>query len=130
MNHPTHTELPLAGSSKDSGGCCGGGTGGCGCSSTSPTHADETASVTAGDRGNEQTMTAEGTARAFGVTGMTCGHCVAAVTEELKQLPGVTHVGVDLVAGGASTVTITGTQSLDEALVATALEEAGDYHLV
>ncbi len=34
------------------------------------------------------------------VAGMTCGHCVSAVTEELTQLPGVTDVTIDLVAGG------------------------------
>ena len=34
------------------------------------------------------------------VTGMTCGHCVAAVTEEIGRLDGVSDVDVDLVAGG------------------------------
>jgi len=35
------------------------------------------------------------------VTGMTCGHCAAAVTEELTALPGVSEVSVDLTAPGA-----------------------------
>ena len=34
----------------------------------------------------------------YTVTGMTCGHCVSAVTEESPQLPGVTDVDVDLPA--------------------------------
>jgi len=63
------------------------------------------------------------------VTGMTCGHCVSAVTEELTQLPGVTGVVVDLVAGGTSPVTVTSEQPLDDAAVAAAVDEAG-YELV
>ena len=43
----------------------------------------------------------------FPVTGMTCGHCVSAVSSEIKEIPGVTDVNVDLVAGGTSTVTVT-----------------------
>ena len=63
------------------------------------------------------------------VAGMTCGHCVSAVTEELTQLPGVTDVTVDLVAGGSSPVTVTSEQPLDDAAVAAAVDEAG-YELV
>jgi len=63
------------------------------------------------------------------VAGMTCGHCVSAVTEELTQLPGVTDVVVDLVAGGTSPVTVTSEQPLDDAAVAAAVDEAG-YELV
>ncbi len=65
----------------------------------------------------------------FPVTGMTCSHCVGAVTSELKQLPGVTDVSVDLVAGGTSQVTVASGAPLGEADVAGALDEAGDYHL-
>lgn len=63
------------------------------------------------------------------VAGMTCGHCVSAVTEELTQLPGVTDVSIDLVAGGTSPVTVTSDQPLDDAAVAAAVDEAG-YELV
>lgn len=70
------------------------------------------------------------TTRSFQVTGMTCGHCASAVTDEITQLPGVSDVAVNLVAGGTSTVRVTGTEPLDDALVATALQEAGDYQLV
>jgi copper chaperone CopZ len=40
----------------------------------------------------------------YTVTGMTCGHCVASVTEEISELDGVTDVAVDLPTG-AVTVT-------------------------
>ena len=63
------------------------------------------------------------------VAGMTCGHCVSAVTEELTQLPGVTDVAIDLVAGGTSPVTVTSDGPLDDTAVAAAVDEAG-YELV
>lgn len=65
----------------------------------------------------------------YSVTGMTCGHCVSAVSDELKELDGVTDVDVDLEAGGASSVTVTSGAPLDETDVAAALDEAGDYQL-
>ncbi len=65
----------------------------------------------------------------YRVTGLTCGHCVNAVTEELRALPEVTDVGVELAAGGVSAVTVTSAQPLAEDEVATALDEAGDYRL-
>lgn len=65
----------------------------------------------------------------YRVTGMTCGHCVSAVTAELTTLPGVTGVSVDLGAGGTSTVTVTSATPLTGDQVAAALDEAGDYHL-
>ena len=40
----------------------------------------------------------------YSVSGMTCGHCTAAVTEELSKLAGVQEVSIDLVAGGTSAV--------------------------
>ena len=59
------------------------------------------------------------------VSGMTCGHCVSAVTEELTALAGVTDVAVDLVAGGTSTVIVTSETALDAAAVQAAVDEAG-----
>ncbi|WP_420826581.1 heavy-metal-associated domain-containing protein [Micrococcus luteus] len=59
----------------------------------------------------------------YEVTGMTCGHCAASVTEELSAVDGVTAVDVQLVAGGVSTVTVTGPVS--PAAVRSAIEEAG-----
>ena len=63
------------------------------------------------------------------VRGMTCGHCVAAVTEELKSIQGVTDVTVDLVEGGDSTVSVTSTDPLDVERVKVAVDEAG-YELI
>lgn len=68
--------------------------------------------------------------QSFPVTGMTCGHCVSAVTSEVSALPGVTNVQVDLVADGTSTVSVTSDEALTEDQVAAALDEAGDYQLV
>lgn len=59
------------------------------------------------------------------VAGMTCGHCVAAVTEELSALPGVVDVAVDLHAGEDSPVTITSAAPLERAAVESAVTEAG-----
>ncbi len=61
----------------------------------------------------------------YQVNGMTCGHCVAAVKEELQALDGVTAVEVALVPGGASTVEVTSQRRLDEATVRGAVDEAG-----
>ncbi|MGY1744985.1 heavy-metal-associated domain-containing protein [Blastococcus sp. SYSU D00695] len=58
----------------------------------------------------------------YTVVGMTCGHCVSAVTEEVGALPGVSEVHVDLPIGA---VTVTSDAPLDEAAVAAAVEEAG-----
>jgi copper chaperone CopZ len=58
----------------------------------------------------------------YNVTGMTCGHCVQAVTEELSRLPGVRDVRVDLNTG-VVTVESDGQVPLDE--VRAAVDEAG-----
>jgi copper chaperone CopZ len=65
------------------------------------------------------------TTATYTVTGMTCGHCVSAVTEELRALPGVQAVEIDLVSGGASGVTITSAEPLNETAVRDAVVEAG-----
>jgi copper chaperone len=62
---------------------------------------------------------------AYVVTGMTCGHCVSAVTSELSKLPGVASVDVNLVAGGESLVTVCSIDALDPAAVRHAVDEAG-----
>lgn len=59
------------------------------------------------------------------VSGMTCGHCVSSVSEELEALDGVKSVAVDLNAGGISTVTITSTQELSPSEIGEAVAEAG-----
>ena len=58
----------------------------------------------------------------FTVIGMTCGHCVSAVTEEVGQVPGVTDVDVDLASGR---LTVTSDAPLDDSAVRAAVEEAG-----
>ena len=57
----------------------------------------------------------------YHVTGMTCGHCEKAVTEEVGAIPGVTEVKVDLPTGH---VTVTGSGLSDDAVRA-AVDEAG-----
>ena len=69
------------------------------------------------------------TSRRFLVTGMTCDHCVRAVTEELTSLDSVASVVVTLVPGGVSTVLVEAFPSLTDAEVAASLEEAGAYAL-
>ena len=59
------------------------------------------------------------------VAGMTCGHCTAAVSQELSSLPGVVAVAIDLHPGDDSPVTITSEGPLDAAAVADAVAEAG-----
>jgi copper ion binding protein len=56
------------------------------------------------------------------VAGMTCGHCVAAVTEEVSKLAGVSDVAVDLDSGRVS---VTSAEPLAVADVRTAVDEAG-----
>ncbi|WP_433075971.1 heavy-metal-associated domain-containing protein [Dactylosporangium sp. CA-139114] len=58
----------------------------------------------------------------YTVTGMTCSHCVNAVTEELGRLEGVSAVAVDLPTGA---VTVTSDRPLDPAAVREAVDEAG-----
>jgi copper chaperone CopZ len=58
----------------------------------------------------------------YTVTGMTCGHCVQAVSTELGRLPGVRDVRVDLPSGTVA-VTSDGPLPIDE--VRTAVDEAG-----
>ncbi len=65
----------------------------------------------------------------YQVNGMTCEHCVRAVTAELTGLAGVTSVSVGLVPGGTSAVTVASEAPLDGQAVAAALDEAGDYRL-
>ena len=67
--------------------------------------------------------------RRYLVNGMTCDHCVRAVTEELTSLEAVEAVDVTLVPGGLSTVVVEASPSLTDADVAASLDEAGAYAL-
>ena len=60
------------------------------------------------------------------VQGMTCGHCVKAVTEEISAIPGVSDVVVELESG---LVTVTADTDPSGDAVAAAVDEAG-YTLV
>jgi copper ion binding protein len=62
----------------------------------------------------------------YTVEGMTCGHCVKAVTEELSELAGVLDVQVDLATG---TAVVQSEAPLTESEVKAAVDEAG-YTLV
>lgn len=62
----------------------------------------------------------------YTVNGMTCGHCVASVTEEVSEIDGVTDVKVDLASGR---VEITSDAAIEPAAVKAAIDEAG-YELV
>ena len=99
--------LPMA---QDTGCAC--------CSPVSP--ATDAASIE-GSAMNTQT---------FSVNGMTCGHCASAVTDEMKALPGVSNVDIQLVPEGASIVTVRSSEPLTDEQVSAALDEAGDYRLL
>ncbi|MGY0231027.1 heavy-metal-associated domain-containing protein [Longispora urticae] len=58
----------------------------------------------------------------YTVAGMTCGHCVSAVSAELTKLPGVNNVTVDL---GSKAVTVTSEAPLELDQVRAAVDEAG-----
>lgn len=58
----------------------------------------------------------------YTVAGMTCGHCVKSVTEEVSQVSGVTNVNVELATGG---LTVTSDSGVEDAAVRAAVEEAG-----
>ncbi|SFW65021.1 heavy-metal-associated domain-containing protein [Amycolatopsis australiensis] len=62
------------------------------------------------------------TTSTFTVTGMTCSHCVASVSEEVGAIEGITDVAVDLPTGA---LTVTSAEPIDEARVRAAVEEAG-----
>jgi copper chaperone len=59
----------------------------------------------------------------FEVLGMTCGHCVSAVTTELTDaIPGITGVQIDLASGR---VVVSSDRQLDKSAIAAAVDEAG-----
>ena len=79
----------------------------CGCATATATAAD------AGSGAEERWV--------YSVEGMTCGHCVASVTEEVGGVPGVTGVEVDLESGRVS---VSGA-GFEDAAIGTAVREAG-----
>lgn len=67
-------------------------------------------------------MTTDAISNDYTVTGMTCGHCVSAVTAEVSQIPGVSDVAVDLDTGR---LTFTSDAPVSREAVAAAVDEAG-----
>ncbi|BFM25923.1 copper chaperone [Microbacterium testaceum] len=98
-------DLGLSASTPTSGGCGDA----CGCGHGAAASAPSTRSATDELR----------------VEGMTCDHCVRAVTEELSALDGVEVLDVELHVGGASIVRIASTGAADAAALAGAIDEAG-----
>lgn len=76
----------------------------------------------AGRQSADPTGTSAGTAT-YQVEGMTCGHCVGSVAEAVSALDGADDVRVELVAGGASPVTVT--RPASAGAVQAAIEAAG-----
>ncbi len=66
------------------------------------------------------------TTATYTVSGMTCGHCVMSVTEEVTEVAGVTAVDVDLASGR---LTVTSDAPVDAALIRKAVTDAG-YQVV
>ncbi|GAT70996.1 heavy metal transport/detoxification protein [Planomonospora sphaerica] len=66
------------------------------------------------------------TTTTYTVAGMTCGHCVSSVTEEVGAVPGVTGVDVDLATGRVS---VDSDGPVDAAAITAAVAEAG-YEVV
>jgi copper chaperone CopZ len=60
----------------------------------------------------------------YTVQGMTCEHCVHAVTEEVSAIPGVEQAAVELASGS---LTVTSEKPIDLSRIEAAVDEAGDY---
>ena len=112
------------------GGC---GCGNCGCGGGSAAEAAPAASektcncgpdCTCGCQEGKPCTCGGGTTAQYTVSGMTCGHCVSAVTEEVSAIPGVTGVDVDLDSGSLK---VTSDAPVDFDRIVAAVAEAGDY---
>ncbi len=86
------------------------------CSCSTDTTTDTTAGAGTGS------STSAGEVSQYTVIGMTCGHCVSSVTEEIQQIDGARDVAVDLTTGA---VTVTADQPVPADAVTTAVREAG-----
>ena len=89
-----------------------------GCSCCGPASHVNTAPIPA-----DSDSSAGGSSPSYQVTGLTCGHCAKSVTQALQTLPQVDDAQINLVAGGVSTVTVTGV--VPPEMVRRAIEEAG-----
>jgi copper ion binding protein len=108
------------------GDCCAGGA--CMCSSGAASERmphDRVVTDPIGATTTAATAPATDAGIEFLVTGMTCGHCVASVSEEVGAIAGVESVDVVLKKGGASRVTVHADGPVDVDAVRAAVEEAG-----
>jgi copper chaperone len=97
----SRTQLPLASKAQQGCGCC---------SPAAETRATATA---------DGQPAAQGSDAQYALEGLTCGHCVRTVEEAVSGVSGVESATVDLVPGGTSRLTVTGTadrESLAEAV--------------
>lgn len=62
--------------------------------------------------------------RTYTINGMTCDHCVKAITEEVSAIDGVDSVTVSLDSGS---MTVDSAEEIDFDAIAAAVDEAGDY---
>ena len=62
--------------------------------------------------------------KTYTINGMTCEHCVKAITEEVSALDGVDNVTVSLESGS---MTIDSAEEIPFGKVADAVDEAGEY---
>jgi copper chaperone len=70
----------------------------------------------------ESVMSRSENVATYTVTGMTCGHCAASVSEEVSAISGVQSVEVDLASGA---VTVASQAPLDLEAVRAAVADAG-----
>ncbi len=89
----------------------------CTCGTADTTSAGSAKTAPSGDIGGEAVMQ-------YTVSGMTCSHCVNAVTEEVSAIPGVTDVQVDLESGSLK---VASEAPVDFDRIVEAVAEAGDY---
>ena len=95
-----------------------------GCACCSPTSHATAATDTGAPA--QQTAAGETVSAQFLVEGMTCAHCAGAVSREVRKVPGVTDVTVDV---GTGILTVASSDAPSDAAVAAAVDEAG-YVLV
>ncbi|WP_181038789.1 heavy-metal-associated domain-containing protein [Arthrobacter sp. Y81] len=101
----TRTQLPLASTAQQGCSCC------------SPA-AETRVAATAAARSEVAASSAQ-----YSLEGLTCGHCVRTVEQAVSGVPGVKSAAVDLVPGGMSRLSVTGTA--DREALAEAVRSSG-----
>ncbi|MET3141349.1 UNVERIFIED_ORG: copper chaperone CopZ [Arthrobacter sp. UYEF10] len=101
----TRTQLPLASTAQHGCSCC------------SPTAETQVGAPTAG------TSEVQASGAQYALEGLTCGHCVQTVEQAVSRVSGVESAQVDLVPGGTSRLSITGTA--DREALAEAVSSSG-----